>query len=201
MVSPEENSLISSKLNVIDDYILTLSVNRCNAIALPTAILIAKVILQKSIRHGVFAHLKIPKKYSPAFIRVFKKCIRILVFAFEYFWGVRTKKTYAFSFTSSHLGSWGLVSIFPFRYSLLYPSLSLLSLLIDFPLYLPHFPTSLKTSLESLCFPFSSFSSSFSFPSSFTSFESFTRPFSHRTYLPLVDLDLLLLYCFSSTLS
>ena len=81
----EKKSLVSSKLNVIDDYILMLSVNRRNAIPLPNAILIAKVILQKSIRHGVFAHLKILKKYSPGFIRFFKKCIRILVFAWL-FW-------------------------------------------------------------------------------------------------------------------
>ena len=73
MVSPEDKSLVSSKLNVIDDYILMLSVNRRNAIPLPNAILIAKVILQKSIRHGVFAHLKILEKYSPGFIRFFFK--------------------------------------------------------------------------------------------------------------------------------
>ena len=51
MVSPEEKLLVSITLNVIDDYILMLSVNRRNAIPLPNAILIAKVILQKSIRH------------------------------------------------------------------------------------------------------------------------------------------------------
>ena len=88
--------------------------------------------------------------------------------------------------SSSHLGSWDLVSIFPFPSSLLYLSLFFHSLLIDFPLY-PSFFYFVTTSLLSLCFPFSSFSSSISFPSSFTSFESFTRPLSHRTYLPLFD--------------
>ena len=46
--------------------------------------------------------------------------------------------------SSSHLGSWDLVSIFPFPSSLHYPSLFFLSLLIDFPLYLPHYSTSLQ---------------------------------------------------------
>ena len=47
--------------------------------------LIAKFILQKSIRQGVFAQLKILKKYSPGFIRFFLKCTRILVIAWA-FW-------------------------------------------------------------------------------------------------------------------
>ena len=103
-----------------------------------------------------------------------------------------------FSFTSSHLGSCGLVSTFHFHSSLLYPSLSLLSW---FPSLSFSFFYFLKTSLLSLCFHFTSFSSSNSYPYSLTSFESFTRPLSHWTYLSLVDWDLLLLYCFSSTLS
>ena len=73
---------------------------------------------------------------------------------------------------------------------LLYPSLSLLSW---FPSLSFSFFYFLKTSVLSLCFHFTSFSFSISYPSSLTSFESFTRAFSHQTYLPLVDWDLLLL--------